>query len=920
MKMKKVYLYGAIALLLIGAAIFFAAFNTDGKTYDYAKKAPGLVTTVDYTPIDISSITLPVAATDEDIQHKIASLLASKASSTISTTIIPDNYDIVSVVYYGTDADGKIVTSPDTMNPSKPTKVQLGSGSKWLAVFGDAITQKPKSYNTVTSGLPDATDILFVTYTVKATDTEAEKKVTSEMYQSAADAVAKFGDTILSTPIGQEITAGDAYSSVKVDWVARTAYNSKHAHAAGEYMFITVTAKNSSDQTLTYYLHTDGTAENTTVVKKSGTSEDLDSGVLAAILAKTGLKTGDSGNIESIAYTGAEILANDTLKAGTVYNDAACKNAIEDNSTLVPETTYYVKVIKHTYTVNSVMPTDPSADDENIVKAADFTDVTYTYPEDSTEKDKDGVELKGKTVTYHVIPVGVYNVDLSYTNISGLSAFTDRADASNLKSAKTAYDTYATKLDALKALSGVEVAKKAYTAYENAVKALTKDTGIKEEDTTDFLAAMTAYLQDTDSAEKEAAYNQAYNDLASRLGDSNKSKLTTCKSTYTTLLGLVKEAGWSDLENSVKDAALVKGALKDEDITAFCEAALAYFPDEQNKKKEIAYYEAYTKFSAKLSSENKTKLTEYVSALKTLVTRMRGYDVISASLTTLRHYFTEAELEDLLTKLKAHVADEKNEELKTAYEDALKALEDKATDDADLSDADKDKQKAALTSYTDACIKAIKAGQEAKVDANVLLTAVVADVAEQKSDWFTAKAKEELNTSVRNLLNKERQTEYEAEVTKTIWSYLLSDEHTTLKLPSRAVRMAREEITDFYKQKYYEDEKNYTQYKSFGEYLKATLSKELSDGDTKVTVNSYSEAKKIIRQKAETNVRQLLVIYALAEKLGVNTEAEEIQTYAQNGKTYYYYTEEQRRNAYTMDKVTEIIMKDRGAVNDLYFE
>lgn len=918
MKMKKVYLYGAIALLLIGAAIFFAAFSTDGKTYDYAKKAPGLVT-ADYTPIDISSITLPVAATDEEVQHKIASLLASKASSTISTTIIPDDYDIVSVVYYGM-LDGKVITSPDTMNPSKPTKVQLGSDSKWLAVFGDALTQKPKSYNTVTSGLPDATDILFVTYTVKATETEEEKKVSSEMYQSAADAVAKFGADILTTPIGQEITAGDTYSSVKVDWVARTAYNSKHAHAAGEYMFITVTAKNSSDETLTYYLHTDGTEGNTTLVNKSGTTEPFNSDVLAAILAKTGLKTGDSGNIENLAFTGAEILSRDDLKAGTVYTDAACKNAVEDNSALVPETTYYVKVIKHTYAVAAVMPADPNAEDENIVKAADFTEVAYTYPEDSTEKDNDGGDLKGKTVTYYVIPVGVYNVDVSYTNVSGLSAFTDRADASNLKTAKTAYDTYATKLDALKALSGVEAAKKAYTAYENAVKALTKDTGLKEEDTTDFLAAMTAYLQDTDSKEKEVAYYQAYNDLASRLGDKNKSKLTTCKSTYTTLLGMVKEEGWSDLENSVKDAALVKGAVKDADITAFCEAALAYFPDEQNKEKEIAYYEAYKKFSAKLSSDDKTKLTEYVSALKTLVTRMQNYNVISASLTTLRHYFTEAELEDLLTKLKAHVADEKNEELKTAYEDALKALEDKATDDADLSDADKDKQKAALTSYTDACIKAIKAGQEDKVDANVILTAVVAEVAEQKADWFTAKAKEELNASVRNLLNEERQTEYETEVTKAIWSYLLSDEHTTLKLPSRAVRMAKNEITDFYKQKYYEDEKNYTQYKSFSEYLKATLSEELSDDDTKVTVSSYSEAKKIIRQKAETNVRQLLVIYAMAEKLGVDTEADEIQTYAKNGQTYYYYTEEQRRNAYTMDKVTEILMENLGAANDLYFE
>ena len=95
---KKIYLYGAIALVLIAAAIFFAVYSTNGKTYDYVKNAPRRVTAADYTQINISGVKTPTAATADDVLHKIAELLKTKASSTLSTTIIRDEYYIVAVV------------------------------------------------------------------------------------------------------------------------------------------------------------------------------------------------------------------------------------------------------------------------------------------------------------------------------------------------------------------------------------------------------------------------------------------------------------------------------------------------------------------------------------------------------------------------------------------------------------------------------------------------------------------------------------------------------------------------------------------------------------------------------------------------------------------------------------------------------
>ena len=231
---KKIYLYGAIALVLIAAAIFFAVYSTNGKTYDYVKNAPRRVTAADYTQIDISGVKTPTAATADDVLHKIAELLKTKASSTMSTTIIPDEYDVVAVVYFATDEAGKVLTDPDTMNPAKITKVQLNSSDALLAAFGGALTQKPRSYNTVLSGLADKTDIFFVTYTPAGEDA---KQVKSEMMSGEAF-VKKFGEEMLKTPIGEEktkVTCSDiTYSTVKVDWVARKAYNSQHTHATGE--------------------------------------------------------------------------------------------------------------------------------------------------------------------------------------------------------------------------------------------------------------------------------------------------------------------------------------------------------------------------------------------------------------------------------------------------------------------------------------------------------------------------------------------------------------------------------------------------------------------------------------------------------------------------------------------------------------
>jgi len=1020
---KKIYLYGAIALVLIAAAIFFAVYNTNGKTYDYVKNAPRRVSAADYSQIDISGVEHPTAATAEDVLHKIAELLKTKASSTLSTTIIPDEFDIVAVVYYGTDEEGNIITAPDTMNPAKTTKVQLSSDDIWLTIFGDALIQKPRSYNTVLSGLPDSSDIFFVTYTPTGDDA---KKVESEM-MSGTEFVTRFGENSLSTPIGEEITDIAGFASVKVDWVARTAYSSQHTHEAGEYMYITVTTTNSSDETLTWYLRTDGvdaTKEHTDVKRKSGTTEDLDSEVITALLKKT-LKTGNAGSMEYIGYTGAEIKASPDLMAQDIFTDTGCKNLVEDKSTLVDDTTYYKKLTKHSYAVTSVMPrekaeaghayitvtagndtwylytdgtventtvvskssgaqdiesrmlsaiiaeagieTDKTGsltgiaytgaeikadeqlkdekfytdaeckeavednatleddttyykkvtkhsysvtdlfDGSNIVKAADFVDeISYTYPEDSTEKDKDGNELKGKTVIYHMIPVGVYNIDVSYTNITGLSVFAERADASNLKSLKSAYDTYATKLSNLEAIGGVKSAEAAWTAYENARKALFKDTGLKEDDTKAYVEAMNAYLRDKDNAARKTEYDTQRAAISEKMtSDDDRKKLDTCESTYETLISKVKPAYWGDLENSVKDEDKVVG-IKAEVIKNFCAAALDFFADETDKDKEVAYYDVYRSFSTSIGSDNKTKIEEYVSALQTMVARAASYDVLAANYTTITKTLSEDDINDLITKIKDYAADVNNEDAKKAYDDAVKALQDKI-DAADLTDDEKTTRKDAVTAYAEAGVKAVRAGQTEKLDAKTGIVPVVAEIAEKKTDWFTSTAKKELDASVANSINEERQQDYELEAAKIIWAYLL--DNSSVKVQSRAVRIAKDDITDYYKQKYYTDEKNYTQYKSFSAYLTATLK-----------ADSYRDAKNMIKDNAEQNVKQLYVIYAMAALLEVDVNSTEAQSYAANGQSYYSYTVQMRQNAYAIDKVTEILLEKLGAPDSLYFE
>lgn len=1019
---KKVFLYGAIALVLIAAAIFFAVYNTNGKTYDYVKNAPRRVNVADYAPIDISGVEHPTAATADDVLHKIAELLKSKASSTMSTTIIPDEYDIVSVVYYATDEAGNVITDPDTMNPAKATKVQLSSSDALLAIFGDVLTQKPRSYNTILSGLPDRTDLFFVTYTPAGEDA---KQVKSEMIKGA-DFVTRFGEDALKTPIGEEITDITGFSSVKVDWVARTAYSSQHTHANGEYMFITVTTTNSSDETLTWYLRTDGTTENTTVVNKNGTNEGLDAEIIAFLLKKT-LKTGNAGSIEYVSYTGAEIKASETLKAQEFFTDTACKNLVEDKNTMVDDTNYYKKVTKHSYAVTSVMPRETAedgytyvtltsgssvwylktdgtaanttvvgkssgtkdledkilaaaiasigteltegktgsfeslaytgeeinADEElkketfytdaecktaveegaafdaattyykkvtkhsytltkeydgtNIAKAADFADgVTYVYPEDSTEKDKDGNELKGKTVVFHVIPVGVYNIDVSYTNMSGLSAFTERADGSNLKSLKSAYDTYATKLDNLEAIGAVKSAEAAWTAYENARKALFKDTGLKEADTKDYIDAMSAYLKDKENEARKTEYDAKRSEISEKMtSDDDRKKLDTCETAYAALLEKVLPAHWGDLETAVKDEEKVKG-IKAAEIEAYTKAALEFFADETDEAKEVDYNNAYDTFSKLAGDDNKTKIEEYVSALKTMVTRAQAYATIAASYTTISKTLSEDDITDLIEKIKAHAADVTNEDVKKVYDDAIEALK-KKIDESDLTDEKKTTCKDALVAYGEAGIKAVRAGQADKLEAKEGMVTVIADIAKDKTDWFTSTAKKELNASVANLINEERQNDYELEAAKIIWAFLL--DNTNVELPSRAVRIAKDEITDYYKQKFYTDEKNYTQYKSFKEYLVATLK-----------ANDYNDAKAKIKANAEQNVRQLMVVYAMAAKLGVDVTSTEAQSYAANGQSYYSYSLQMRQNAYAIDKSTEILLEKLGAPESLYFE
>lgn len=1019
---KKIYLYGAIALVLIAAAIFFAVYSTNGKTYDYVKNAPRRVTAADYTQIDISGVKTPTAATADDVLHKIAELLKTKASSTMSTTIIPDEYDVVAVVYFATDEAGKVLTDPDTMNPAKITKVQLNSSDALLAAFGGALTQKPRSYNTVLSGLADRSDLFFVTYTPAGEDA---KQVKSEM-MSGEDFVTRFGENSLKTPIGEEITDIAGFSTVKVDWVARKAYNSQHTHAAGEYMFITVTTTNTSDETLTWYLRTDGTTDNTEVVNKNGTKEGLDSEIIAALLKKT-LKTGNAGSMEFIGYKGSEIKASPTLSAQDFYTDTACKNLVEDKTTMVDDTTYYKKVDKHSYAVTSVMPrpaaedgftyvtltsgssvwylkTDGTAantevvgkndsakdledkiltaliaaldgsitdgktgsiesvaytgaeikadeklkdekfytdaecknavednaavedattyykkvtkhsytvtkeyDGTNIVKAADFADaVTYVYPDDSTEKDKDGNELKGKTVLFHVIPVGVYNIDVSYTNMTGLSAFAERADGTNLKSLKSAYDTYATKLTNLEAIGAVKSAEAAWTAYENARKALFKDTGLKEADTKDYVEAMNAYLRDKDNEARKTEYDAKRTEISDKMtSDDNRKKLDTCESAYSTLLEKVKPAYWGNLETAVKDEEKING-IKADTIKAYCDAAIAFFADETDDEKEVAYYDAYRTFSNIAGSDNKTKIEEYVSALQTMVTRAKSYEVITDNYTAISKTLSEDDINDLIEKIKAHAADVKNEDVKKMYDDAVEALK-KKIDDADLTDDEKTARKDALVAYAEAGIKAVRAGQTDKLEAKTGMVALITAIDKDKTDWFTSTAKKELNASVANVLNEERQSDYELEAAKVIWAYLL--DNSSVKVPSRAIRIAKDDITDYYKKKYYTDEKNYTQYKSFGDYLTATLK-----------ADNYRAAKNKVKDNAEQNVRQLFVIYAMAEKLGVDVTAKEAQSYAANGQSYYNYSVQMRQNAYAIDKVTEILLEKLGAPDSLYFE
>ncbi len=503
--MLKKILCIALVLVIVGSAVGFIVYDKVGKNYDYEKKDMAKYLGMNLTPEQIKNLTLDlskleaeyreVAKDDKEVGYKIAAAI-SALKATDKTTLEGGtlaNYDELTFLYYVTLEDGTVVSNPTLMNvdaTSKPS-FQIGedpedekepqypelSGMLSAALVG----KEYDLFNVIRSGKVEATDTIWVEYTVTLND----DATTAKTYKYQMTTIAGLD----SLKAGDKTLAGltAAFEAKQTEQInALNGDKSKVPEVIGKKLEgLTVTEAGVKVDLKVLFasraIATKGDiADGDTVYftyKKKG-----DSTANQLVVTKN-----DDGKA-AMTQLFAESFYTDLMKLK--LDDAVGKEikVTKDNNGTSEETTYIV-------TIDYAIPADPSAEREGVIKANPIVGgapIDATYPESSKQqqydatgeifKDASGnpVDLKGKAVKVYIYVVSGTHIDYDkFETFYDKLAYTSTGDAvtdayfkavSDLKAEEAKTEADETKKTELK-----EALEKATKAY-NLKKEVAEDT------------------------------------------------------------------------------------------------------------------------------------------------------------------------------------------------------------------------------------------------------------------------------------------------------------------------------------------------------------------------------------------------------------------------------------------------------------
>lgn len=455
--MKKKILSIALAVVLVATAIFFAVYQAYGHTYNYAKKDMSKFVNLSLEDIlgadDKSIIYDDYIAGEKEALAYIASLLSDYSTLKLSTKYEGEigQFDTVAYVYYITmqNEDGTVTTisAPASIDPtisaSKLPHVQMNAEGDLEELMSAMLGEKLEKYsfNVITAVSGEdvknpifADDIIYFDYE----KTDKDGTVTTGSYEKGkvADLDAKFGQgfgaEMLKLEIGDknaEIKIGDDTYKVTVRFVTRNTVTGG-AIQNGDVVYF---AYKSGTSTLTYYA--------TAGVDNAELDEKFGAGFADKLFALE--INGEEAEIELDPAEGEQIKKK------------------------------YVVSVEYAYRADL-----SGTDEENIVYAERYFEFDRTYDADAEDvaeiKDAEGnpIELKGKTVRYHVVPLYLYDAIYDYESVVTVLKYPSGATVKNTVLAKflSAYITHKNAVEAL------EHAKEDLAAAEKALADNTDDT------------------------------------------------------------------------------------------------------------------------------------------------------------------------------------------------------------------------------------------------------------------------------------------------------------------------------------------------------------------------------------------------------------------------------------------------------------
>ena len=804
---NKKLLYGVIALLLVAAAIFFAVYNAIGTAYNYTRKdLSKFITISDAAYLNVSLSALEKAELTTEAVHEA---LAAALKATIDEKKAPekqgmaDGYDILSFNYWATyEEGGQTKIAFNQMDPAKAVSVQLKSADELYKLLGAALETEVKAdaYNTVRAGFVGDGDVAFITYVPKG-----GQEGKNEQFTVGAGMEATLYAAIKGALIGTELVSDtnaalkDAYDSVKVNWVVRTELDKDTAAdtndnkiEAGDLVFATVTTKDTEGKTVTYYLRVEGGQVSYASAAGSFTVQKP---LLDAILASTVDGTGKVTK-QYFVTADAQYDAQKTYYTKTTEGEVDTYTAVQGITEFAAGTTYYEYLgQEYDYTVTDVY----RAGATNIKGGLNAKTIVKDYDADSTAKAEDGTELKGKSVTFHIVPVGVLEVPY---DAKALAALTDEQNDA-LFSSSDAASTFASLKD--------------YSEkYDEAVAHLEeelKKTGEEYAKTlADYLAAVKAYYtseeDDVDDKDMKALHKSLNKQL--KKGDLNKdereSHISAVESNFAYVALYVKNfvksfeeneavteaVVFADVAKYVKDTAAVRPELLAGDVLAVADLLVAY--EKAVKALDDAVIDA-----------GDADLAAFVAAVKVYVDA--NSDVNKNDKT--------AKLDALL----AHDAEkqEANRKLAEAVESTYKAYYD------------------GLKNYLE------------KYDSTKPLADVLPEDAAQA--YMTEKLAGYLWDATREVVEEDSYNDYYTDVAKAIWTSMW--DNADVDLPARAVRLAYKDVYKAEQYAYYTSTTiDKEKFPTFQKYMINVYGEDYKD-DLKAQAEAYVKEQIIIFYLAE---------------------------------------------------------------------